>query len=115
MEYLDGLAQAAGYTDYNDYLASPHWRDFSSRVRRRKCYACGAGWERADGLHVHHATYERLGAERDGDVVTLCRSCHELAHLVVNEGLVRLEEAHGLVLAMRRRQYADILNKRWHR
>ncbi|MGY3135360.1 hypothetical protein ACVWZM_006042 [Bradyrhizobium sp. USDA 4501] len=27
-------------------------------------------------LEVHHASYERLGAERDSDLIALCCPCH---------------------------------------
>jgi toxin-antitoxin system PIN domain toxin len=37
---------------------------------------CGAGVP----TEVHHLTYERLGAERDGDPVALCAPCHRGAH-----------------------------------
>jgi hypothetical protein len=30
-------------------------------------------------LHMHHRTYERLGAELPSDLQVLCRPCHERA------------------------------------
>jgi hypothetical protein len=34
-------------------------------------------------LHVHHYTYERLGCERDEDLVTLCETCHSELHRLI--------------------------------
>lgn len=31
-------------------------------------------------IDLHHLTYERIGCERDTDVIPLCRSCHKLVH-----------------------------------
>lgn len=65
--------------EYKKYLASEKWR---LRVRRAalldaggKCERCG---RRAE--HVHHLTYERLGAERPEDTQALCARCHMEAH-----------------------------------
>jgi len=33
-----------------------------------------------DALDVHHKTYERIGAEKPGDLVVLCRACHGQEH-----------------------------------
>lgn len=32
-------------------------------------------------LNIHHRTYDRVGCEDMGDLITLCRSCHERHHL----------------------------------
>ena len=49
------------------------------RVPSRKDKACEAcGYSRK--LQVHHKTYERLGKERNSDLVLLCRDCHESLH-----------------------------------
>jgi hypothetical protein len=65
---------------YRDrYLRSPLWRARRARalaLAGSRCERCG----RAGRLDVHHATYKRLGRERDGDLHVLCRDCHEDEH-----------------------------------
>jgi len=45
------------------------------------CAACGTPWTLRDDLH--HATYERLGAEAHDDLVPMCRACHEALHFIL--------------------------------
>ena len=64
--------------EYKQYLASDHWRRVRLAVLREaggRCARCGHG-----ARHVHHLTYERLGAERPGDAEALCERCHATAH-----------------------------------
>lgn len=64
---------------YADYLQTPEWRERRQRALARaghRCQVCNS----AGLLDVHHHTYERRGAEADGDVVVLCRGCHSLFH-----------------------------------
>lgn len=64
---------------YSDYLQSAHWQDKRTGAIRRaggRCQRCG----NAGRLDVHHSTYARLGCEADGDLVALCRACHEDVH-----------------------------------
>ena len=69
--------------EYQAYLLTDHWKDFSMNVRaeRKNCERCGcsrvdsiAKYQQA--LHVHHKTYERLGRELPSDVEVLCFHCH---------------------------------------
>lgn len=64
----------------------------------------GARTEREQqSLEVHHQTYERLGQERDDDLVALCWSCHdeitdrmwELKQQYRAGRLTRQEASHG--------------------
>jgi 5-methylcytosine-specific restriction endonuclease McrA len=63
---------------YERYLRSSHWRQRRQAILIRDvvCRACGS----SVNLQVHHLSYERLGAERDEDLVTLCRDCHRRTH-----------------------------------
>jgi hypothetical protein len=65
--------------EYDLYLSSPHWRSLTARIklaRGSKCERCGA----TERLDTHHLTYDRLGCERDEDLMVLCRECHLSLH-----------------------------------
>jgi 5-methylcytosine-specific restriction endonuclease McrA len=64
---------------YEQYLSSPRWARRKAayfKTRAPKCKACKS-WEQVD---LHHLTYANLGHERDGDLMALCRTCHEAVH-----------------------------------
>ena len=64
---------------YNAYMSSNAWAKVKRRVlaaRRAICSTCGS----TANIHVHHKTYERLGAELDEDLEILCKPCHMQLH-----------------------------------
>ena len=64
---------------YADYLHSPHWRSVREWAIERaanRCQVCNG----AERLHVHHRTYERVGAELPSDLIVLCEDCHGIFH-----------------------------------
>lgn len=69
----------SGRVNYADYIRSPEWRVKATIMKARanwQCQNCGRAASDAT-LDVHHLTYERLGYERQDDLLVLCRSCHE--------------------------------------
>ncbi len=65
--------------DYPAYLRTDHWQKLRKAVLKRdgdRCSLCNA----ADGLHVHHRSYDRLGRESLDDLTTLCDRCHGTFH-----------------------------------
>lgn len=63
-------------TFYTKYLASPAWeakRELYFNTYGKRCKACGTTY---GAIQLHHMTYERLGRERLGDLVSLCAKCH---------------------------------------
>lgn len=69
-----------GFSSYDEYLQSPHWKDvrvryWASRMPK-SCKGCG----RKDGLELHHRTYKRLGNEWLQDLIPFCRNCHQRTH-----------------------------------
>lgn len=65
--------------EYALYLKSEKWQRKKNqywRSHKRVCRSCGSTEE----LHLHHATYDRLGDERLEDLVPLCIACHESLH-----------------------------------
>lgn len=64
---------------YNEYMDSEEWK--SKKQQRldfadHRCELCN----RQSELHVHHRTYERFGDEKLGDLIVLCRRCHDVFH-----------------------------------
>ena len=68
------------------YLESEHWRAFRrqwwSAHPDAVCRVCGCGHP----LDLHHLTYRRRGAERDTDVLPLCRVHHDQVHAILRTG-----------------------------
>lgn len=65
--------------EYRRYLQSAHWRERRLVELERtghRCEHCAATKE----LHVHHLTYEHKGNERPGELLVLCKPCHEHVH-----------------------------------
>ncbi len=61
---------------YDDYLASPSWKE-----RRKaylalspRCKGCGS----RNQLQVHHNNYDHIGNELPEDVCSLCPYCHAI-------------------------------------
>lgn len=74
-----GIARAYRRMSYAEYLRSPHWMATRAKAIRRagnRCQVCN-GSER---LEVHHRTYDRIGHESAGDLIVLCRECHQTFH-----------------------------------
>lgn len=76
-------AHQRNYSDqkkaYHEYLTSPAWLEFRSRIfeeRGRQCDFC----ESEVDINLHHMTYERVGHESDDDVIVVCKVCHEAIH-----------------------------------
>ena len=64
---------------YYAYMASVEWnrkRIAQIKEDRFVCQMCGT----AKNLQVHHVTYEHIGFEKPGDLVTLCKWCHRKVH-----------------------------------
>jgi len=75
----DRLAELRAMT-YSDYLQTPEWRQRRTVAvdwARGACQLCNSGKK---PLHVHHRTYDRLGAELPADLVVLCADCHAKFH-----------------------------------
>lgn len=62
---------------YLHYLHSAAWRAKRAAVLARDGYRCQL-WLAHPGEEVHHRTYAHLGDEPMEDLITLCRTCHDL-------------------------------------
>ena len=68
--------------NYGEYIQSAAWRRKADSAKRRagyKCQVCGS----VERLEVHHNCYDRLGRERNTDIVCLCRRCHQAYHRII--------------------------------
>lgn len=64
---------------YSEYLQTPEWakkRIKALRFAQFRCQLCNS----KENLNVHHRTYERIGCELLGDLITLCQECHVVFH-----------------------------------
>lgn len=81
--------QALGFDSYADYLRSGHWQDVKRRYRASDLpQACIC--EEVE-VHLHHMTYERIGAEQLADLTPLCGRCHALVHVLEYRGEIALD------------------------
>jgi hypothetical protein len=74
-----GIERDGTRREYDLYLSSSHWRSLAARVktaRGNRCERCGE----TERLDAHHLTYDRIGHERDEDLMVLCRECHFSLH-----------------------------------
>lgn len=70
---------------YDDFLKSGYWRRVRNIVLKRDnncCCNCGA----KTNLHIHHTTYKHHLKELEnlGDLITLCKKCHNEVHGRIN-------------------------------
>lgn len=88
--------------EYREYIKSKEWKAKAKAAKRRVNYCCEkcGNLKPEHLLHAHHLTYERLGKEREEDVMVLCANCHARAHgkeparpLTFAEQLARLMKA----------------------
>jgi len=76
---LGTRAGARTQLTYSEYIKSDAWKVRRLRalaLAENRCQVCNS----PNAPQVHHRTYERLGHERDADLIVLCRDCHRLFH-----------------------------------
>ena len=67
---------------YAEYIETPGWAAKAQAAKQRagqKCQLCGAKRKHVQ-LHAHHNTYQRLGREKNTDLLVLCEPCHSKHH-----------------------------------
>lgn len=65
--------------DKKKYMTSPEWQIKKDEIKELDGYQCRT-CHCTENLEVHHITYENLFNEKDKDLATLCRSCHQEIH-----------------------------------
>ena len=66
--------------EYEAYLLSQHWLEFSEKVREFWGHRCALCDSATSSIECHHRTYARVGNERITDCVALCHLCHKHTH-----------------------------------
>lgn len=74
--------------DYAEYLASDDWYQRAKEAKERAGWRCAVCNSKSP-VEAHHRTYQRLGCERNSDIVVLCRRCHKLFHAVLEDSRQR--------------------------
>jgi len=77
--------RALGFSSYSAYLQSPQWHAATAAYRAHPrlpqyCLGCQSG-----SFELHHRSYTRIGHEAVGDLIPLCRICHERVHRYLTE------------------------------
>lgn len=67
------------WESYDKYLLSPEWANKRQLVFARAQHIC-EGCRLHVAEHVHHTSYEHVGAEFLFELVAVCASCHERLH-----------------------------------
>jgi len=84
--------RVAHRTVYATYMNSKAWQDKRRAWYARwgtltdsppVCLVCGRNWSVRSG-HLHHLTYQRLGAEEPEDLLQLCARDHGRLHDVLD-------------------------------
>jgi hypothetical protein len=65
---------------YLRYIMSEEWRVFHLGIIARRGSRCEVCGKQLSIPQAHHLTYERIGRERDSDVVMTCDDCHRRYH-----------------------------------
>jgi 5-methylcytosine-specific restriction endonuclease McrA len=118
--------RVARRTVYAAYMNSKAWQD-----KRRDWYArwvtltgsppvclvCGRRWSLRSG-HLHHLTYQRLGAEEPADLWPLCGRDHARLHAVLDASpswrrLGRAAATVGIIGLLHRRERAAPDAQEW--
>lgn len=80
------MRKGNGNQVYDRYIHSEAWRskaDARLEYDGHTCQVCGGA-----ASDVHHLTYDRFGNERQDDLVSLCRRCHEKAEELYDPAVI---------------------------
>lgn len=93
---------------YSIYLKTEYWLTKRHRALVRAKFICEI-CNIAVACEVHHLTYQRLGAERRGDLLAVCRECHQSEHINPS---ISVEEHTKKLSAEKRQRSLDKWSKK---
>lgn len=73
---------------YDAYLHTKHWKTKRRKIyllRNKTCQMCKKVIKNGESYNVHHKNYNRVGNEKDSDLMLLCPECHKLLHKKQND------------------------------
>jgi len=66
--------------EHKRYIKSDKWDFKRKKILKKANYTCQSCGKKHTKLEVHHKTYQRLGNEKDEDLIVLCSTCHKKEH-----------------------------------
>ncbi len=95
------VLRAMGFESYKAYLASDLWASIRAFKLQRDpfCYACFNG---ANQVHHKKYTVDNLLGLTIGNLVSVCRRCHELAEFHRSGGKMSVNAASNKLRRMRK-------------
>lgn len=98
---LPGRLKKLGYSTYDEYLRSDHWKAVKKTWFYSKCFKkmeCSViDCDEVYGLDLHHKHYYNFGKEQNGDLVLVCQKHHAQIHKIESLG-VKLTKATSMVI-----------------
>lgn len=105
---------------YDKYINSDEWTNLKDNyflTHEKICSACGS----LSSIDLHHMTYDRLGNEKDIDLIPLCDICHDQYHDIYDRSsitdtkkFVAIKQASIIgkqIFSRNRNLIAGVLNK----
>jgi hypothetical protein len=102
---LEQAIKALRRLPYIEYLRTAHWQRVRTLALEQAGHMCDL-CARDLHLEVHHRTYERLGFERQSDLIVLCHDCHRDFHRALVLRAIRATERAPLAITV-----SDVLEK----
>ena len=66
---------------YNEYLATPEWRQIAADARKEWKYQCLMNVDHHGPVEMHHRSYQNVPFKEDWrDLIPLCEECHAKYH-----------------------------------
>jgi len=78
---LSYYTSSSWYDCYKEYLQTTNWTAIRKTTLLRdndKCVICNK-----KAQQVHHLTYDNVGFEKQEDLISVCKPCHEEIHFVL--------------------------------
>lgn len=82
---IDDIRTEQRKINYYTYIQSDEWKEKSDAAKERAGWHCQLCSKHTEKLNTHHNTYDRLGRERESDLIVLCERCHEKHHDILPE------------------------------
>lgn len=85
---------------YREYIKSDHWkmkRELAILFYGECCSSCNS----VKKIQVHHLSYARLGNEPMDDLMVLCETCHQKAHIINPRNMTITNKREAIIMGCR--------------